>query len=57
MSMTSSQSPGLKVLQINLNHCWTAQQFLMQTAAELCIDVVVVSDCYCSMRRDDLQWV
>jgi hypothetical protein len=34
----------ITVLQVNHNHCWTAQQLLLQTVAELDIDVVIVSD-------------
>ncbi|KAL4083833.1 hypothetical protein QTP88_029149 [Uroleucon formosanum] len=41
---TIDSVPGVKVLQVNLNHCWMAQQLLLQTVVELNIDVVIVSD-------------
>jgi len=34
----------VKLLQINLNHCWAAQQLLRQTVRELSVDVILVSD-------------
>lgn len=44
MPLAAVSCPGIKVLQVNLNHCWTAQQLLLQTIVELNIDVVIVSD-------------
>ncbi|XP_060881671.1 uncharacterized protein LOC132953154 [Metopolophium dirhodum] len=45
----------IKVIQINLNHCWTAQQLLMQTISERGIDVTIISDYYKEIG-DDQQW-
>lgn len=56
MPLTMHPLPGYKVLQVNLNHCWTAQQLLLQTVAELCIDVVIVSD-YNRPLGQAQQWV
>jgi len=44
MPLTADPTPWIKVLQVNLNHCWTAQQLFLQTVAELNTDVVIVSD-------------
>jgi hypothetical protein len=50
-------SSAIKVLQVNLNHCWAAQQLLLQTIAERGIDVVVVSDYNLHMGASPQQWV
>lgn len=44
--MQVSQPSMAKVLQVNLNHCWAAQQLLAHTVLERGIDVVIVSDYY-----------
>lgn len=46
----------IRFLQINLNHCWAAQQILQQTIAELGIDIVLVSD---QLRNpaDNARWI
>lgn len=49
-------SSGIGVIQINLNHCWTAQQLLLQTMAERSATVAVVSDYNCPMGDSD-HWV
>jgi len=41
---------------VNLNHCWTAQQLLLQTVAELDTDVIIVSDYYRTLRQAP-RWV
>ncbi|KAL4088733.1 hypothetical protein QTP88_023817 [Uroleucon formosanum] len=41
--MSEGSDPGQRI-EVNLNHCWMAQQLLLQTVAELDIDVVIVSD-------------
>lgn len=46
-----------QVLQVNLNHCWVAQQLLLQTVAERGIDVVIVSDYNRQMGGSAQQWV
>lgn len=48
--------PLMKVLQTNQNHCWTAQQLLMQTIAERDIDVTIISDYY-RQFADAQHWV
>lgn len=53
----SRSSSAIKVLQVNLNHCWAAQQLLLQTIAERGIDVVIVSDYNRHMGASPLQWV
>ncbi len=40
---------GLKVLQINLNHCEVAQDILIQSVRELKIDIVIISEQYRNM--------
>jgi len=57
MPLTTGSSPVFKVLQVNLNHCWAAQQLLLQTVAERGIDVVVVSDYNRQMGGSAHQWV
>jgi len=44
MLVVTDPPPVIRVLQVNLNHCWTAQQLLLHTVAELGTDVVIVSD-------------
>lgn len=46
----------VRFLQINLNHCWAAQQVLTQTTLERSINVVLISD---QLRNpiDDDGWV
>jgi len=56
MPLTSGQPLVVKVLQVNLNHCWTAQQLVLQTVAELESDVVIVSDYNRPMGQSD-NWV
>lgn len=34
------------VVQINLNHCWAAQQLLLQTMKELSAKIAIISDYY-----------
>ncbi|XP_025405681.1 uncharacterized protein LOC112679947 [Sipha flava] len=53
--MTSVQGVSLRVLQVNLNHCWTAQQLLAQTILERNVDVVIASDHYRGFD-DDPRW-
>lgn len=36
----------MKALQINLNHCWAAQQLLAQTMKDRSTDVILVSEYY-----------
>lgn len=45
----------INLLQINLNHCWAAQQLLAQTAAELTTDIVLVADPH-RIPADDVCW-
>lgn len=54
--MTTGLSPVFKVLQVNLIHCWEAQQLLLQTVAELDIDLVIASD-YNRPLRQAPRWV
>ncbi|CAI6362891.1 unnamed protein product [Macrosiphum euphorbiae] len=46
-------SDGIKVIQINLNHCWAAQQLLLQTMAELQSSIAIISDYYRPMGGDE----
>lgn len=55
--MTDVEPLVMKVLQVNLNHCWAVQQLLLQTIAERGIDVVVVSDYNRQMGVSAQQWV
>lgn len=45
----------INFLQINLNHCWVAQQLVFQTALELGSDVIIASDQY-STPADSDSW-
>ena len=45
-----------EVIQINLNHCYVAQQLLWQTVSELGIDVGIVSDPY-SIPAGNGRWI
>lgn len=49
-------STVIKVLQVNLNHCWMAQQLLAQTMVERGTTVAVISDFY-RLHGDDHLWV
>jgi len=49
-------SDGTNVLQINLNHCWTAQQLLTQTMAERKANIALISDYY-KIMGDDERWI
>ena len=46
----------IRCMQINLNHCWAAQQLLKQTVLDQSINVVLVSE---QLRNptDDMNWV
>lgn len=44
MPVDTASLPVIRFLQVNLNHCWTAQQLLAQTAIERKTDVILVSD-------------
>ncbi|XP_060881919.1 uncharacterized protein LOC132953544 [Metopolophium dirhodum] len=44
------------MLQVNLNHCWTAQQLLAQTVVDRNIDVLLICDYYRGFG-DDPRWV
>ena len=46
----------IRCMQINLNHCWAAQQLLKQTVLEQSISVVLVSE---QLRNptEDANWV
>lgn len=57
MPLTTGLSPVFKVLQVNLNHCWVAQQLLLQTVAERGIDIVVASDYNRQMGGSAQQWI
>lgn len=53
--MTSQQRKStIKVIQVNLNHCWAAQQLLTQTAYERSTDIFIVSDYH--HKGDDQSW-
>jgi len=41
-------------LQINLNHCWAAQQLMAQTAMELRSDIIIISEQYNNPSDDEL---
>jgi len=56
MFVTNVDPLVTKVLQVNLNHCWTAQQLLSQTMAECGTDVALISDYYHPMGQPD-NWV
>lgn len=47
---------GIGVIQINLNHCWAAQQLLLQTMAERGAAIAVISD-YNRPMGDAEHWV
>lgn len=47
---------GIKVVQINLNHCWTAQQLLLHTITEVDATIALISD-YHRPMGDDEQWI
>jgi len=40
-------------LQINLNHCFAAQKVMHQTAIELTVDVILVSDQLTNSANDE----
>jgi hypothetical protein len=52
--MTSNDSPPpvIKVLQINLNHSWTAQQLMAQAMVERRTDVALISDYDITLRTN-----
>ncbi|KAL4082654.1 hypothetical protein QTP88_029715 [Uroleucon formosanum] len=52
----STRMSRTKVLQVNLNHCWTAQQLLSQTVAERSVDVALICDYY-SPTGNEQHWV
>lgn len=54
MSIMNSKQV-FKILQINLNHCWAAQQLLAQTVVECSMDIVLLNDYY-RQCDDDQQW-
>lgn len=56
MPAVADSTPWFKVLKVNLNHCWAAQQLLLQTIAELSADVVIVCDYYHQLDHPS-QWV
>lgn len=56
MTSNDSSPPVIKVLQINLNHSWTAQQLLTQTMVERKTDVALISD-YNHPITDEQHWV
>uniref|UniRef100_A0A2S2PYS4 Endonuclease/exonuclease/phosphatase domain-containing protein n=1 Tax=Sipha flava TaxID=143950 RepID=A0A2S2PYS4_9HEMI len=56
MPAVADSTPWFKVLQVNLNHCWAAQQLLLQTVAELSVDVIIVCDYYRPLEHPP-QWV
>jgi len=56
MPAVADSTPWFKVLQVNLNHCWAAQQLLLQTVAELSVDVIIVCDYYRPLEHRP-QWV
>lgn len=44
--------PGLKILQVNLNRCWEAQQLCEQAIKEKEIDVAIISEPYqCNIEK------
>ncbi|XP_029173917.1 uncharacterized protein LOC114942669 [Nylanderia fulva] len=45
----------IRALQINLNHCEIAQDLLMQTARELKLDIVLISEPY--KQLSSLNWI
>lgn len=49
-------SPGMGVIQMNLNHCWAAQQLLLQAMAERGATVAVISD-YNRPMGDPDHWI
>lgn len=51
-----STPTGTDVVQINLNHCWAAQQLLLQTMAERGATLAVISD-YNRAMGDSDHWV
>jgi len=48
-------SDGTKVIQINLNHCWSAQQLLLKTMAELQSSIAIISE-YLRPMGGDERW-
>ncbi|CAI6362475.1 unnamed protein product [Macrosiphum euphorbiae] len=46
----------IKVIQINLNHCWTAQQLISQTVRDRNIDVLLISDYHRGFEGDP-RWI
>lgn len=44
-----------RIVQINLNHCSAAQDLLMQTMAEKCIDIAIISEQYRNL--DSPLWI
>lgn len=55
MPLTVTTPPVIKVIQVNLNHCWAAQQLLDQTLVERNSDVALISDYYRPMS-DANRW-
>lgn len=53
--MTDANST-IKVLQVNLNHCWAAQQLLAQTMYERETDVALISDFHHRLN-DPQRWI
>lgn len=49
-------SDRTNIIQINLNHCWAAQQLLEQTMADLNATIGVISD-YLRPIGDEERWV
>lgn len=61
MSLTASNTNvvcpgGANVVQINLNHCWAAQQLLLQTMAESKARIAIFCD-YHKPMGDAERWV
>lgn len=40
----------LNIIQLNVNHCSAAQSLLAQTAADLNVDIMLLSEPYCSPK-------
>lgn len=52
----TSTTTIIKVLQVNLNHCWLAHQLLAQTTLERGTDVALISDFHHRIG-DDQHWI
>ncbi|KAE9542319.1 hypothetical protein AGLY_003446 [Aphis glycines] len=55
-SRSSSPRLALRVIQVNLNHCWVAQQLLSQTMVERDARVALICD-YARRVSDTERWV